>query len=321
MITNHFINQLGVATDFTSRQSRFDSLSIVSRQSVLAILLLCLTLGVGNAWGANSGLTASPGVFVIDFYNSSKLTATSGTTLDASGCQSHLTVPTGVTASDVVTGVANTGTVRYDMNGGLTLGTSSTGKSQTTLTIGSNYPIRKIIAVGTQYGSDGAPLYVAGTSVTLNTGQTAYASCSKSTTITPGFITSLVIKQNNGSNKKRATLYTAVCEYGYRAYLTAPGSGSIAATPKTANENGAGYNSDTCAVMGLKSGQKVTLTATPPSGYEVDEWTIRKKSDNSNITASVLSGTTLTMPAYDVKVSVTWKASCTSLASINGSFF
>ncbi len=50
MTTNHFINQLGVATDFTSRQSRFDSLSILSRQSVLAILLLCLTLGVGRAW-------------------------------------------------------------------------------------------------------------------------------------------------------------------------------------------------------------------------------------------------------------------------------
>jgi len=50
MTTNHFINLLGVATDFTSRQSRFDSLSILSRQSALAILLLCLTLGVGRAW-------------------------------------------------------------------------------------------------------------------------------------------------------------------------------------------------------------------------------------------------------------------------------
>ena len=41
----------GIGSDFTSRQSRSDSLSIVSRQSVLAILLLCLTLGVGTAWG------------------------------------------------------------------------------------------------------------------------------------------------------------------------------------------------------------------------------------------------------------------------------
>ena len=45
MTTNHFINQLGVATDFTSRQSRFDSLSILSRQSDLPMYADCRSWG------------------------------------------------------------------------------------------------------------------------------------------------------------------------------------------------------------------------------------------------------------------------------------
>jgi len=55
-------SQLGFAPDFTTRQSRSDSLSIVSRQSdlptsvgqIVTMLLLLLTIGVGNAWGATT---------------------------------------------------------------------------------------------------------------------------------------------------------------------------------------------------------------------------------------------------------------------------
>ena len=36
------------------RSSRFDSVSTPCRCRVLAILLLCLTLGVGNAWGTET---------------------------------------------------------------------------------------------------------------------------------------------------------------------------------------------------------------------------------------------------------------------------
>ena len=60
-MTNNFYssvdgNHSRVASDFTSRLTRLDSLSIVSRQSVLGLVLLVLTLftGVGNVWGANA---------------------------------------------------------------------------------------------------------------------------------------------------------------------------------------------------------------------------------------------------------------------------
>jgi hypothetical protein len=325
------LNSSGANPDLISRHLLPVCVLFASRCRVWGILLVLLTVFSGNAFGAcdETGLTASPGVFVLDFYNCSQLSSTSGTSLTTANCRTHTIVPTGITTSDVITGVTNSNNsyVRYDMNGGLTLGYGTTAKIQTTLSIGSNFPVRKITVVGAAYDSS-VPLYVAGTSVTLNSKGTQYTSCSNSTTITPSpYITSIVIKQNNGSNKKRSTLYTAVCEYGYRAYLTAPGTGSISATPKTANENGAGWNGTENAVVGLKSGQKVTLSATPPSGYTVGSWTVKKKSDNSDITASVLSGTTLTMPAYDVTVSVTWEAAAScdddptvTAASNNGSF-
>jgi len=65
-MTNKFIslvdgNRSGIAPNFTSRFSRFDSVSIVSRYRVLPILLLCLTLfiGVGNAWGNEVSINIS----------------------------------------------------------------------------------------------------------------------------------------------------------------------------------------------------------------------------------------------------------------------
>ncbi len=58
-MTNKFISMMdgirqGIASVLTPRCHRSDSLSIVSRQSLLPILLLCLTLfvGVGQMWGA-----------------------------------------------------------------------------------------------------------------------------------------------------------------------------------------------------------------------------------------------------------------------------
>ena len=67
-MTNKFLlNLLGFNPDLTSRQSRVDSVSILSRQSdlltylgrIAAILLLVLTIGVGNAWGADAQCTLS----------------------------------------------------------------------------------------------------------------------------------------------------------------------------------------------------------------------------------------------------------------------
>jgi len=65
-MTNKFISMMdgfhqGIASCFGTRLLRFDSVSIVSRQSLLPILLLCLTLfvGVGQMWGANDAITSS----------------------------------------------------------------------------------------------------------------------------------------------------------------------------------------------------------------------------------------------------------------------
>ena len=117
---------------------------------------------------------------------------------------------------------------------------------------------------------------------------------------------------------------TAVYMYqvGFNIFFTQPASGSIAATSTVAT-----FNNTKSLMAGVYKTKNVTLTATPPSGKTVNSWTIKKKSDNSDVTSTVLSGTTLTMPAYDVEVSVTWKdaASCAVNPSVagseNGSFF
>ncbi len=54
------------------------------------------------------------------------------------------------------------------------------------------------------------------------------------------------------------------------------------------------------------AGDEVTLTATPTSGYAFVSWTIEKTSDNSDVTTTVLSDNTLTMPAYGVTVKATF---------------
>ena len=116
-------------------------------------LFAMLALGVGNAWGADSGITASDGVFVIDFYNSEKLTSTSGSDLTTSNYSGFVKVATGITKSDVVTTISTEGTVRYGMNGGLTAGTSSNNSSSVTFNIGSDYAVNKITVYATKYDS------------------------------------------------------------------------------------------------------------------------------------------------------------------------
>ena len=54
-------------------------------------------------------------------------------------------------------------------------------------------------------------------------------------------------------------------------------------------------------------GQTLTLSYTVPAGYTLS-YTVTRTSNGSNITASVLSGTTLTMPAYDITVTATVSA-------------
>ena len=123
------------------------------------------------------------------------------------------------------------------------------------------------------------------------------------------------------SGQQAAYLY----QVGYNVFFTQPTTGgSISGTSTVAT-----YDNTNKLMAGVYKTKTVTLVATPPSGKVVDAWTVKKKSDNTDVTSTVLSGTTLTMPAYDVVVSVTWKnsAACsnqitlTKAVSGNGSFF
>ena len=59
-------------------------------------------------------------------------------------------------------------------------------------------------------------------------------------------------------------------------------------------------------------GQTLTLNYTVPAGYTLS-YTVTRTSNGSDVTASVLSGTTLTMPAYDITVT----ANVSANASLN----
>ncbi len=62
-------------------------------------------------------------------------------------------------------------------------------------------------------------------------------------------------------------------------------------------------------------GAAVSVTATPNTGYEFGSLTIKKASDDSDVTSSCnVSGTSFTMPDYPVKVSGTFNAATTAAA-------
>ena len=80
-------------------------------------------------------------------------------------------------------------------------------------------------------------------------------------------------------------------------------------------EKGTYTNGDfTIATSPAVSGAKITLTATPSSGYVFEKWVIKKTSDGSDVTASVsvnnvnVASTTFTMPSYAVTVDAVFKA-------------
>ena len=176
-----------------------------------------LALGVGNAWGADSGLTASDGVFVIDFYNSDKLTSTSGTDLTTSNYSSYVKVADGLNAKDVVTNVSKSGTVQYNKNGGLTVGSSSANFHYVTFDIGTDYAVKKVTVYATKYETGRFLL----NGKAADSGELGAKGAQFSTVTKPlvwdnldGVTTLKFTKDNgSGSNQKRLTIYTIVCEY------------------------------------------------------------------------------------------------------------
>ena len=168
------------------------------------------------------GVNASAEIksFTIDFYDSAKLTSTSGTNLTSSNYLTFVKVEDGLTASNVVPNISVKGTVQYGKNGGLTLGSGTASSASTntvTFSIGSEYKITKVTMYAAAYESGRFLLNdAAASSGKLGTKGTTIES------ITSPFvwenlegITSLKITKDNGSggNQKRMTVYRIICEY------------------------------------------------------------------------------------------------------------
>ncbi len=129
------------------------------------------------------------------------------------------------------------------------------------------------------------------------------------------------------------TLNAGKYEFVYRFGQNNTGSGTFAAAASTltnyrtvcCTEYDINLNNSGSTTGGSFSASKakacedntVTLTATPDACYVFGSWTIKKHSDNSDVTASVLAGNTLTMPDYAVDVYATFTSKTVSALSLS----
>ena len=188
------------------------------------------------AYAADSGLSPTSGSFIIDFYDSTKLSSTTGTTLSSSNYANFVKVASGLTNTDVVTGVSVSGTAQYGKNGGLTLGANNTNAASVTFSLGSSYRVNKITLYGAIYDS-GATLTIGGNEA--DSGSLAAKGSAFNSVTSPliwdnlGGISSI----NLSKTGKRVTAYTLVCEYGAAATLSSIAlSGSMTKTDYTTAE-------------------------------------------------------------------------------------
>lgn len=220
-------------------------------QTLLA-LFAALMFNFGQVWASDSGLAASDGVFIIDFYDSEKLTSTSGTGLSSNNYSNFVKVATGLTKANVVTGVSVTGTVQYGKNGGLTAGTGTAAGADShyvTFSIGSDYAVNKVTVYATQYESGRWKL----NGNVADDGQLGAKGATFSNVTEPlvwdglNGATSLTFKKDNGSNgnQKRLTIYTIVCEYGTSSSVEKP-----TITPSETSFNTSANISITCETDG-----------------------------------------------------------------------
>ena len=267
--------------------------------------------GAGQVNAADSGITASDGVFVIDFYDDTKLSSTSGTGLTSSNYSSFVKVYTGLTKTNVVTGVTTSGTVQYGKNGGLTVGSSSNNTNSVTFTIGSDYAVTKCTVYAATYETGRWKL---GGNAADNQSSAVYSAKAAAITTTPlvwdnlNNLTSLAFtKDNNGNNQKRLTIHTIVCEYS-----TGGEDDPVAVTGVSLNKN------STSIVVGSTE----TLTATVSPSDATDKsvtWKSYSDSDctvESSAVASVSSGVVTAVSAGTAYVQVkttdgSFTATCT----------
>lgn len=287
-------------------------------------LLMLMAFSLGNVWGADSGLTASDGVFIIDFYDSNKLTSTSGTGLTKDNYSGFVKVTTGLTATDVVTGVSVTGTVQYGKNGGLTAGTSSNtapDANYVSFSIGSDYAVKKVTVYATLYDSgrwklngslpDQGELAVKGSQFSSVTKPLIWDNLEN--------VTNLTFKKEStsGGNCKRVTIYTIVCEYE-----TAAAKPSVSIDPAiTGGELSITGAEDLSAV---DPETELTITATPGEGYKLPATITFKDGDEQTIDPDDLTfvenddknGGEFLMPDYDITVSATFTAKAQSAVTV-----
>ena len=266
---------------------------------------LAMAIGVGVAIGmpnnstaktraADSGIAAENGKFVIDFYDSTKLNSTSGSNLTNNNYTSFVKVYTGLTISDVVTGVTSNGTVQYGKNGGLTVGSSSANSNSVTFSVGADYKVSKLTLYAAKYENGRWKLN--GNAADSGTIADAHAEFSVFTEganpVQPYVwdnldaggegITSLAFTKDNGSgsNQKRLTIYTIVCEYSTN---TEPKVKSVSLDK-------------TSIRMADKSSETVNITVTADEGavYTLDA----SSSEESIVTASI-DGSVLTVTSHD----------------------
>ena len=185
-----------------------------------AVALLVFMMPSVAGWGQTKTVTPN-GTFIIDFYDETKLNSTSGTGLTNNNYSSFVSVPEGVNATDVVTSVSVTGTVRYGMNGGLTAGTGTAASADShyvTFTISSDYKVTKCTVYATKYEDGRWKLNgnVAASGSLGDKGATIDQVTDPLIWNSSEGMTTLTFKKDNGNNgnQKRLTIYRIVCEYG-----------------------------------------------------------------------------------------------------------
>ncbi len=254
------------------------------------VLGLSLAAGVGVAVGSQKASradaatrpSASTGVFLIDFYDESAISSTSGTNLSNSNYSSFVKVATGLTATSVVTACSVSGTVRYGMNGGLTLGANNTNAASATFTIGSSYAVNKISVYGAKYDSN--TLTIGGSEA--DSGTIANKGTTFSNLGNPmvwdnlNGITSIVLSKTSG---KRVTAYTLVCEYSTGSSATYTGVTVSEKTALTGTYKGDAYYECQASVSGTGGySHAVTWSITSTSTYGSGTSIANKASIDSN---------------------------------------
>ena len=268
------------------------------------LLLLCvLIVGSTSAWAQST----PDGTFIFDFYNEETLGVSSGTNLTSSNYADFIQVPTGATAKGVVTAVSTTGTVQYDKNGGLTIGTSSNtapSAQKVIFTIAENYKVKKCTVYAAKYDN---------TRLLLNGSAAASGSIANKETkledITSPYVwtstdgmTSLEFSRDNGNggNCKRVTIYRIICEYDYKTdfeltYAANPVEGGSISVKNSGADVASG--SDVTKLTTLN------IVATPNAGYVFDSWTATEGTIDDATSAT----TTFTMPSEDATLTANFK--------------